>query len=73
MRRVSWASTRSMSSSRGLATASWIASLVISWKTIRLTGSLGLELVEEVPGDGLALAVLIGGEEELVGVLEQRP
>ncbi len=32
---------------------------------------LGLELVEEVPGDGLALAVLVGGEEELGGVLEQ--
>ena len=33
---------------------------------------LGLELVEQVPGDGLALAVLVGGEVELVGVLEQR-
>ena len=32
---------------------------------------LRLELVEEVPGDRLALAVLVGGEEELVGVLEQ--
>ncbi len=32
---------------------------------------LRLQLVEEVPGDGLALAVLIGGEVELVGVLEQ--
>jgi hypothetical protein len=32
---------------------------------------LGLELVEEVPGDRLSLAVLIGGQEELVGVLEQ--
>ena len=32
---------------------------------------LGLQLVEEVPGDRLALAVLIGGEVELVGVLEQ--
>ena len=30
-----------------------------------------LELVEEVPGDGLALAVLIGGEVEGVGVLDQ--
>ena len=29
------------------------------------------ELVEEVPGDRLALAVIIGGEVELVGVLEQ--
>ena len=32
---------------------------------------LGLEFLEEVPGDGLALAVLISGEVELVGVLEQ--
>ena len=30
-----------------------------------------LELVEEVPGDRLALAVLIGGEVEGVGVLDQ--
>ena len=33
---------------------------------------LGLERLEQVPGDGLALAVLIRGEVELVGVLEQR-
>ena len=32
---------------------------------------LGLELLEQVPGDGLALAVLISGEQEFVGVLEQ--
>ena len=32
---------------------------------------LGLELVEEVPGDGLTLAVLVGCEEELGGVLEE--
>ncbi|CAM5664282.1 hypothetical protein SGRIM128S_03142 [Streptomyces griseomycini] len=42
MRRVSWASTSFWLSSRGLATASRIASLVISWKTIRLTGIFGL-------------------------------
>ena len=41
MRRVSWASTSFWLSSRGLATAAWIAALVISWKTIRLTGTLG--------------------------------
>jgi hypothetical protein len=34
-------------------------------------GHLGLQLLEEVPRDGLALAVLISGEVELVGVLEQ--
>ena len=33
--------------------------------------ALRLQLVEEVPGDRLALAVLVGGEVELVGVLEQ--
>ncbi len=38
MRRVSCASTRSIASSRGLSAASRIAALVISWKTIRLTG-----------------------------------
>jgi hypothetical protein len=32
---------------------------------------LGLELVEQVPGDRLALAVLVRGEVELVGLLEQ--
>ena len=32
---------------------------------------LGLEHLLQVPGDGLALAVLIGGEEELVGLGEQ--
>jgi hypothetical protein len=32
---------------------------------------LGLELLQQVPGDGLALAVFIGGEQEFVGVLEQ--
>jgi hypothetical protein len=56
---------------RGCCAARWIASLVISWKTIRLTGTLGLSTSQQVPGDGLALAVLIGGEQQLVGVLEQ--
>ena len=32
---------------------------------------LGLEHLEQVPGDGLPLAVLISGQQELVGVLEQ--
>ncbi len=31
---------------------------------------LGLEHLEQVPGDGLALAVLIGGQQEFVGVFE---
>ena len=42
IRRASWASTRSMSSSRGFSTASVMALGVISWKTIRRTGTLGL-------------------------------
>ena len=33
---------------------------------------LGLQFLQQVPGDGLALAVLISGEEQFVGVLEQR-
>ncbi len=33
---------------------------------------LGLQGLQQVPGDGLALAVLVGGEEQLVGLLEQR-
>jgi hypothetical protein len=32
----------------------------------------GLEGLQQVPGDGLTLAVLVGGQEELVGVGEQR-
>src|SRR5271165_4957960 len=31
----------------------------------------GLQHLQQVPCDRLALAILIGGEEELVGVLEQ--
>ncbi len=36
-------------------------------------GHLGLEHLAQVPGDGLALAVLVSGQIELVGVLEQLP
>ena len=36
-----------------------------------LDGNLGLQHLEQVPRDGLALAVLISGEVELVGVLER--
>ena len=62
-----------MSSSRGFAIASSMASRVISWNTIRLTGRLRLEHLDQVPRDGLALAVLVGREEELVGALERPP
>ena len=70
MRRVSCASTRSRSSSRVSSTA----------RADRLGGDLvedhpldrhlGLEHLEQVPRDGLALAVLVGREQELVGVGE---
>ena len=72
MRRVSCASTSCSSISRGLATAAAIArrgDLVEDHPAHR---HLGLERLDQVPGDGLALAVLIRGEVELVGVLDQR-
>ena len=42
MRRVSWAWTICSSISRQFFRAFWIASLVISWNTIRFVGTLGL-------------------------------
>ena len=42
IRRYSYALTRLRSRSRGLDTAAWMAGLVISWNTIRLTGTFGL-------------------------------
>ena len=33
--------------------------------------NLGLEFVEQMPGNGLSLAVTIGGEQKFVGLLEQ--
>ena len=72
MRRVSCASTRSLSRSRGSSAAARIADSVISWNTIRLTGTLRLERLQQVPGDGLALAVTVRRQVELVDVLEQR-
>ena len=41
MRRASWASTRRRSSSRHSSTARAMAAGVISWKTMRLTGTVG--------------------------------
>ena len=35
-----------------------------------LDGDLGLEDLEEVPGNGLSLTVIVGGQVELVGTLE---
>ena len=72
MRRASWASTRSIVD---------LARVVDRGEDRRLgdlvedhpvhRDALRLQLVEQVPGDRLALAVLVGGEVELVGVLEQ--
>ena len=42
MRRDSWASTSCASSWRGLSSALAMASGVISWNTMRLTGTFGL-------------------------------
>ena len=44
MRRVSWASTSGMSRSRHSRTARSMAGSVISWNTIRLTGTRGLRI-----------------------------
>ncbi len=44
MRRVSCASTRFWSSSRGFSTAARMACAVISWNTIRLIGTFGLRV-----------------------------
>ncbi len=59
-----------MSSSRVCSRARPIASLVISWNTIRFTGTLGAEQLQQVPADALALAVLVRGQEQLLGALE---
>ena len=53
------------------STAARIASLVISWNTMRLHRDLRLQRLEQVPRDGLALAVLICGEQDFVGCLER--
>ena len=52
-----------------------IASFVISWKTMRRTGTpfFGFSTCEQVPGDRLALAILVRREQELVGVRELLP
>ena len=70
MRRVCWASTRSMSIWRGCAKASRIADSVISLKvTRRVLSAADVGGLGDVPGDRLALAVEVGGEEDLVGGL----
>ena len=72
LRRPSCASTSFMSRSRGCSSASRIAFGVISWNTMRFTGTVGCEHLEHVPADRLALAILVGREDELVGALQRR-
>ena len=71
MRRVSWASTRSLSRSRVSAAAAQDGGLGDLVEDHPADRDLRLERLEQVPGDRLALAVGVGGEVELVGVLEQ--
>ena len=57
-------------SSRGCANASRIAGSVISLKVTRLALAGGeVDRLGDVPGDGLALAVEVGGEVDLFGPL----
>ena len=71
MRRVSWASTRRVSTSRVVVRRALDGLLGDLVEHHPLDRDRRLERLEQVPGDGLALAVLIRGEVELVGVLEQ--
>ncbi len=70
MRRVSCASTRSLSRSRVLGGGAdrGLGDLV---EHHPLDRDAGLEGFEQVPGDGLALAVAVRGQVQLVDVLEQ--
>src|SRR6185436_7094 len=72
MRRVSCASTRRSSMSRVSSRARRIASRVISWKTMRRTGTFGFS-TSEVPCNRLALAVFVRREQEHVRVAELLP
>ena len=60
-------------SRRGLSAPSRIASLVISWNTSRRDRHLGLEHLAEMPTDGLALAIFVRRQVELLGPLQQAP
>ena len=72
MRRVSCASTRSSSISRGLSTAAAMARRRDLVEDHPADRDLRAQRLDQVPGDGLALAVLVRREVELVGVLDQR-
>ena len=45
---------------------------VISWKTMRLTGTRRRQRLEQMPADRFTFAVFVGGEIDLAGVLHQR-
>ncbi len=51
--------------------ASLIARCVISWKTIRFTGTFGCSTSKKVPSDGLSLAILVSGEQHFWGRVGQ--
>jgi hypothetical protein len=59
-----------MSSSRVWSSAWPIASLVISWNTIRFTGTLGASSCEQVPADAFPFPVFVRGQQQAVGALE---
>lgn len=66
MRRVSCASTRAASICRVLSLAfDGLAGDLVEHHA--MNGNLGLQHLEQVPGDGLTLAVLISCEVELAG------
>ena len=71
MRRVSWASTRPLVEVAGVLEGALDRLAGDLVEDHPLDRDLGLEHLQQVPGDGLALAVLVGREEELVGVLER--
>ena len=71
MRRVSWASTRSWSRSRRFCRGGADGRLGDLVEDHPADRHLGLERVEQVPGDGLALAVGVRGEQQLVDALER--
>ena len=72
MRRLSCARTRFSLTSCASSTACSTAFFVISWKTMRLTGTFGLSTSRQVPADRLAFAVRVGREQHFGGVLQRR-
>ena len=70
MRRVSYASTRSVSRSRGFCGGGEDGRLGDLVEDHPADRHLGLERLQQVPRDGLALAVTVRREVELVDVLE---